>query len=198
MIKALVFDFDEMLHLEGEFFSNWICKKYNLSKEELKKFFKNEYQECRIGKLDTKEVLKKYLPRFGWKPTVEDFMREWYEYGEMDQEMIEIIKQLRKKGVICVLSTNNEIYRMKYIIEKHKLKEIFDHLLISSELGYTKPEEKMLKKILEVTGVEKNEILFCDDKEDFIEAAKNFGFETYSYNNLEEFKIMLSEKDILK
>jgi len=197
MIKSVIFDFDEMVHLEKGFFSDWIVKQYNLSEEALKEFFMNEYKLCRIGKLDTKHALKTYLPKFGWKNGVEEFIQCWIDYGDIDKEMIILVNQLKEKGIKCILCTNNEIYRMNYCIEKHKLDVIFDNILLSAKLGFLKPEKQMLEKILEISKSEKDEILFCDDKDSFIEEANKFGFKTHKYKTIEEFKILLKSLKLI-
>lgn len=197
MIKSIVFDFDKMLHLTEDLFSVWATKKYGLSKEAVNEFFTKEFSLCRIGKLDTKKALEKYISKFRWEGSVEEFMQAWYEYGNFDDRMIKLINELKEKKVICVLSTNNEKYRMQYYIEKYDLGKIFDHLLISANLGFLKPEKEMFEEILKVTNLEKEEILFCDDKESFIKAAKNFGFKTYSYGNFDNFVSFLKETEVL-
>jgi len=197
MIKVVIFDFDEMVHHENGFFSEWIRKKYDLSEEALKDFFNNEYNLCRVGKLDTKSALGAYLPKFGWKDGVEEFMNCWYEFGETDNEMIKLVNQLKEKGIKCILCTNNEKYRISYLIDKHKLDVIFDDILLSADLGYLKPEKQMLEKILDTSEAKKDEILFCDDKVDFIAKADKFGFQTHKYKTIEEFKMLLKSLELL-
>lgn len=197
MIKAIIFDFDEMIHIGEELFSDWVVKQYNLSDGEIKKFFRNEFKLCRIGKLDTKLTLTSYLPRFGWKGGVEEFIQCWAEYGSIDQEIIELVKKLRNNGIKCILCTNNEKYRIYYYIKKYSLDTVFETILLSAELGFTKPEKKMLEKIVEVSDAKKDQILLCDDKDSFIEEADKFGFRTYKYTNLKDFTKFLGSLNVL-
>ena len=197
MIRAIIFDFDKMVHLTEDLFSKWVTRKYDLSQDKVTEFFTKEYPLCRIGKLDTKEVLKEKLPEFKWKNSVEDFIKCWSEYGSIDDRIIELIDRLRRKNIICVLVTNNEKYRMEYCKEKYRLNEIFDHILIAAELGYLKPDQQMLDKIVEVTKLERGEILFCDDKNSSIEAAENFGFRTFHYSNYEGFELFLKKNNLI-
>jgi putative hydrolase of the HAD superfamily len=188
MIRAVIFDLDGMVHLTKGLFSEQLSKDYGIKKEAVSEFFRKEYLLCRIGKLDTKEALLPYLEKWGWKKTVEEFMQFWYEYGNIDEEMVEYVHQLRMRGIKCILCTNNERYRMKHLIKKYALNDVFDELLMSYELGYCKPEEKMLLKIADVAWCDKDQILFCDDKEESIKIAGAFGFKTHRYMKFKEFR----------
>ncbi len=193
MIKAIVFDFDEMILIEGDYFSNYIIKKHNLSKE-IKTFFTNEFPLCRTGILDTKDALSPYLTRCGYINGYEDFMEEWRKFGTIDEDLFSIIEATKKKGIICVLATNNESYRMSYFIKKYNLKEHFDKLFLSYEIGFLKPQKEFLEKMLKELSVPKEAILFCDDKQSFIDAAKEFGLKTHLYTNKEELKRTLEQE----
>ena len=197
MIKSIVFDFDGMVHIEEIPFSKWVSETYNLSKDALKEFFTKEFNLCKTGKLDIKEALGKYLPKCGWDKGAKKFLKLWANYGHTNRKLIELIKKKKKKGTHCILCTNNEIYRMKHYIKNKKLDDIFDHILISSEIGFLKPKKPMLKRILKVSEAKKNEILFCDNKTSFIKIAKKFGFKTYKYKTLHEFQSFLDSKKLI-
>lgn len=197
MIKTIIFDFDGMVYIEREVFSDWIIREYNLSGAVLKEFFEKEFKLCRVGKLDIRQALEPYLPRIGWKKGVEKFMQCWIDCGYTDRETLELINQLKEKGIRCILCTNNEKYRMSYYIKKFRLNELFSRILLSAELGFLKPEKRILEKIFEVSKSKKNEILFCDDKDDFIDEAKKFGFETYKYKTPEKFKAFLQSLELI-
>ncbi len=196
MIKSIIFDFDEMLLIEKGHFSDYIIKKHNLS-EELRNFFTNEFPLCRLGVLDTKEALSEYLIHSGYLKGSDEFIEEWRNFGIIDEDFFPIIEALKKKGIICILATNNEQYRMNHFIRKYKLEECFNKIFLSYQIGYLKPQREFFNKMLEDLKIPKENILFCDDKPHFIDAAKEFGFKTHLYTDKERFRELLKQESLL-
>jgi putative hydrolase of the HAD superfamily len=196
MIKAIVFDFDGMVYHVDELFSTRISKEFNIPFEDVAEFFKNEFSKCQSGELDMRDVLQKYIPRWGWKKDVNAMLDYWFEDGYLDPEMVELVSKLKKLGIICALCTNNEIYRLNYLKEKHKINEIFNPIIASCEVGFRKPDPKIFDELIKALSVDANEILFCDDKVEFEETAREMGFIPHTYKNIENFKEKLAELEI--
>ena len=71
---------------------------------------------------------------------------------------------------MSILMTNNEKYRMEAYKEQLK---VFDKVICSYQVGFLKPDKPMFDLIVREANCKKNEILFCDDKKEFIEIAGN-------------------------
>lgn len=54
--------------------------------------------------------------------------------------------------------------------------------VLSSEIGTVKPESEIYQIAEEKAGVDPKEILFIDDKEDFLQPAKNRGWQTFQFD----------------
>ena len=184
-IKAIIFDLDGMVHLAEGYFSIHTAKRYGVGEEVISEFFKKEFKQCLIGKADLKEEIKHYLIKWNLPLSVEEFLKIWFSYGEFDNEILEFVKVLKIKGIKCVLVTNNEKYRMEHYKE---VLSVFDKVIASHNVGFKKPSKEMIDYVLEYLQLEPNEILFCDDKEKFVEKAKEFGFQTWLYDGFEKFK----------
>jgi putative hydrolase of the HAD superfamily len=62
-----------------------------------------------IGKADLKEVVRPFLKEWGWEKSVEDFLDYWFKSEhKIDEELVDYIQELRKKGVNCYLVTNQK------------------------------------------------------------------------------------------
>lgn len=68
------------------------------------------------------------------------------------------------------------------------LKE-FDYVWLSFELGLRKPDERIYKVVEEQCKIKPNNIMFIDDREDNIEAARNRGWNTCNATGHELDKI---------
>jgi putative hydrolase of the HAD superfamily len=185
MIKTIIFDLDGMIHHSDGYFSINVANQYGISEKIISEFFKNEFKQCLIGKADLQEELKPYLEKWKFSGTLEEFMKIWFEFGEFDKEILEYVKELQTQGFKCILLTNNEKYRMHAY--ENEL-SVFDKVIASCDVGFRKPSIEMFDKALGETGCEKEEILFCDDKQKFVDIANEYGFQTHLYDNIEKFK----------
>lgn len=185
MIKTIIFDLDGMVHLAQGYFSVQVAKQYGIGEEVISEFFRNEFKLCLTGKADLKQELKPYLEKWNFPKTVEEFMKIWFEYGEFDNDIMEYVKVLKQKGFKCILVTNNEKYRIQ---SYEKELSVFDKVLASCNTGVTKPSIEMFDLALKESNCQKDEVLFCDDKQKFIDAANEYGFKTHLYTDLKKFK----------
>lgn len=80
MIKTIIFDADGVL-INSEKFSDVLRRDYDVDVVKEKEFFTNIFQDCLVGKADLKKSLAPYLPAFGWKGTVDEFLDYWFKSG---------------------------------------------------------------------------------------------------------------------
>lgn len=125
-IKAVIFDTDGMIIRSERYFSQRFSDEFDIPMEKILPFFKNEFQLCLVGKADIKTELKKYIKEWGCKKSADDLLAYWFEYeSKTDEKMLESIKVLRNNGIKCYLHTNNEKYRVQYLLDKVGLKNFF-------------------------------------------------------------------------
>jgi len=198
MIKAAVFDFDGVVYIEGELFSIRFSRDYGIPLEKIAPFFENEFQKCLLGQADLKEELKKYLPKWGWKQNVNSFLDYWFDRGGQNQDVAGLVRDMRKSGIKCILCTNNEKYRVSWLRKKLRLDDAFDEILASYKIGAKKPDIEVFEKVIEVTGLMPEEIMFCDDDKEHIAAAKKYGMTAVMFKGAEHLKKELHERGILK
>ncbi len=194
MLKTIFFDCDGIVVNRKERFLQRFSRDFNVPEQKLWPFFQKEFILCKTGKSDLKEELKKYLPAWGWKKSVEDLMDYWFK-GEstLDQTALDYIQSLRAQGVRCYLSTNNEKYRSLYLLHKLKLGEMFDEFFTSAHVGHLKVEPEFWGKIYKFEMGNKREILVVDDSKEIIETARKFGFYGHYYTSLEDLTSAIDE-----
>jgi putative hydrolase of the HAD superfamily len=198
MIKVILFDCDGLIIKHAKHFSQRLKeqKGIDVNSEGEKAFFKNEFLLCEIGKADLKNELTKRLAIWGWKGTVAELMQFWFS-GEADivEEMKEYILSLRKQGIKCFLSTNNEKYRTEYLANTVDLKSFLDGIFSSAYLGYLKPQIKYWAEAYKsLSGTPKDQILIWDDILSAVDSAGEFGFNAEHYQNFEGFKKIMEGK----
>lgn len=113
------------------------------------------------------------------QPLLENFIK----YFEKNETIWNVIDRVRVNFGIGLLTS---MYRGMFegIVAKRILPQVtWDVVVDSSMVGYAKPDKKIYQIAEEQSGVEKNEILFIDNSSVNIEAAKEFGWQTYFYDS---------------
>lgn len=83
------------------------------------------------------------------------------------------IMQLRDMGALGMLS--DAMPSIKRVFNNAGLIELFDEVVISADIGATKPDEKMYREITERLEVNPEDCIFCDDRLTNLEGAEKFG-----------------------
>ena len=113
--------------------------------------------------------------------------------GEVrDQKLLNFIKTLRADYKTAMLSniTKQGIERR---FPNNELAHYFDTVVVSSEIGYAKPDREAYLLVAAQLGVQPTECLFTDDRSDYCEAARDVGMQAITYENFPQFKRALTE-----
>jgi putative hydrolase of the HAD superfamily len=189
MIKTIIFDTDGMVIKREMYFSERFSKEFGVPADKVSPFFKKEFKLCLLGKADLKIELSKYLNLWNWKKSVEDLLSFWFEHeSDLDKEMLESISALRDRGLQCYLDTNNEKYRVQYILKKLGLEKYFDGFFSSAEIGYIKEQPEFWSEVYRrLNNPDKSEVLVWDDGEENLKTVKDFGFNAELYSDFEVY-----------
>lgn len=197
-IKAAIFDADGVVINSPGYFSVQYQKEFGVSNDAMLPFFKGRFQECVIGKADLKEELKPFLKDWKWQGSVDEFLAYWFKAEHyIDDRVINEIERLREKGIKCYLGTKQEKYRMEYIRKNMGLEEFFDGDFCSCDIGYKKPDNLFFDTVSlalkEKDGIEPEDIIFWDDKEENVNAANECGWNAFLYTGFNEFQLKVEE-----
>jgi len=90
----------------------------------------------------------------------------------LDEEMLDLFRMLHASGVPTGLLSNS--WGGDY--PRHMFPDMFDAVVISSEVGMRKPEPQIFLHAAELLGLPPQECVFIDDIEANITAAEQVGF----------------------
>lgn len=185
MIKAVIFDLDDVLVFRTAYFS----KRLGLSEEKINEFFGGIFQDCLTGKADLKKELPKVLKEWGWEKSMEELLEFWFAgEKELDEKMIHYIHTLKDKGIKVFIGTNNERHRLEYLEREIGLGNIFHKVYGSYLVGYAKPDPEFYAHIINEQNLKKEEVLFWDDKERNVISAKEYGIHGEVFTTFEDFQ----------
>lgn len=114
--------------------------------------------------------------------------KQWSESVQINGELLSFIrKELMGKYKLGILTNATSAF-FHTVLEQHPLAEIFDAIIISSEIGYAKPEQEAYASILRALDVQPNEALMIDDNEINITGAKAAGLNGFVFSSNEQLK----------
>lgn len=106
--------------------------------------------------------------------TVEDLLGIWEQF-DLDPDALAVLARVRELGVRCLLATNQQDHRVRYMREECGYDDLVDGSYYSSEIGAMKPDPAFFEYILEDLGVPADRIGFVDDVPANVEAALALG-----------------------
>ncbi len=99
--------------------------------------------------------------------------------------MYEFVTNVRKNYVTAVLSNNNRM--ADYGFRKwFKADDLFDIVYYSSDLGAKKPDEASFLRFCKKMGVSPHNVVFFDDQEPNVIAAKKAGLNAHVFKNVSQ------------
>lgn len=190
MIKAITFDLDGVYFVNGK--SNFIANivKLGVPEDEAKRVFlksvemNHQYKE---GKMTDDEFWNWASKEWKLDKTPKELMELLISGYEVDQNVVEIVKKVRANGYKTLICTNNFPARINGLQERFKFLDDFDGKSISYEVESSKPDSKIYQKLIEVSGVNANEIVYADDNNDNILEAQKLGINAFFYEGFDKF-----------
>lgn len=113
---------------------------------------------------------------------IEDFRRDFYAGDQLNEELIEHIRQWRQSYQIGIIS-NAAITLRETLTYQFGIIDLFDRIIASSDVGVRKPDPRIYKAALEAFGVEANQSIFVDDLPPNIQGAEEVGIHGILYTN---------------
>ncbi|MBI9049121.1 MAG: HAD-IA family hydrolase [Anaerolineaceae bacterium] len=192
MIKAICFDADGVLINPQMQFARHLQDVYGIAREMTAPFYNGVFNECLTGQKELADVLPPFLESWGWQKGVDEFIRTWMlEDDVVDGELLNKVRRLRNQGLVCCLTTNQEHNRATYMRNQMGFANEFDHLFFSCEMGGQKPEDAYYQQIETTLALAPHEILFWDDSQRNVDAARKRGWQAEIYSSYEDFDLKM-------
>lgn len=198
--KAVVFDWGDVMGLvDRTIFVNFVCDSMQCSKGEFESVIVENKEAVKAGKsevdiwLEFAEKKKIKLP--------EDWGQQYYATLKTalgaDPNMYQLVDQIKETGMrVGLLSNVND--RGRYLLHKFGFYEPFDPCILSSEVGLEKPDPRIYELLLKTLDLPGEEVVFIDDKEENVEAAKQLGIDAIHFQSFEQLRKELFKRHLLK
>jgi glucose-1-phosphatase len=129
------------------------------------------------------------------RPQEADAIRTEFFAGDvLDRALVDFIRSLRPQRKTGLIS--NAWSGLRDYMVKHKFEDAFDHIVISAEVGMTKPKAEIYLLALKQLGVSPSEAVFVDDFSENVEGARAVGMSAIHF--MEPEKALAKLKKLLK
>jgi epoxide hydrolase-like predicted phosphatase len=190
-IKSIAFDLGGVVvGAFGKQLVEYASEKLGINQEELRPLMNIYEPELQTGKIDHITFWKKILSHKN-KEIADDVLATlWmipYEQNALiDEKMVDLIKELRKKYIVGLISNAQEPHNT--FNRKRGLFDLFDILILSSEAGIRKPEKEIFELYLQKVNLKPEEVVFVDDEEKLLVNVENVGIKPIHFQGIEKLK----------
>jgi epoxide hydrolase-like predicted phosphatase len=190
-IAAVVFDLDGVYFEHGtERFIEKLRTTYHLSPDAVKEVYlrSSQMQQYKRGEITGEEFWSYAIETWGISTTAEELLQFLADSYTQNPKVVELVHQLRKKGIKTAVCTNNFPERIAVLDKKFNFKKDFDVFITSYEEGVLKPQAQIFKIMAQRLGIEPAHIIMSDDKPENVEALQKLGFQSFLYVGFDDFK----------
>jgi putative hydrolase of the HAD superfamily len=187
MIRAIIFDFGGVLSIEPGLlrFGDLYAKKLGGNPEEFKRAICDNWDKAVVNEISSKEFWENLAGVL--KTDAETMRKDFMHDLGVRQEGLELARELKKGYKLAMLSNQIEDW-LEEVIEKHKMREVFDVIVTSYESRLAKPDIRIFKETVEKLGVKPEECVYIDDMEKNIAPAEELGMKMILFKDLEQLK----------
>jgi len=186
-IKAVFFDFGGVLvRTEYQAPRQHLAEKLGMDYEDLVRmvFDSPTAKQATVGEITAAEHWTGIIRRLKQPESELQSIRDEFFSGDVvDRELLNFVRSLRPRYKIGLIS--NAFDDLRPFIVKEKFEDVFDHMIISAEVGAAKPSAKIFKIALERFGVGSNEAIFVDDFRENIEGCEKEGIKGLHFTSPE-------------
>ena len=177
MIKALFFDLGGvLLRTQNRSIREKLGQEFGMTYDQIDSFvFESQSSKlASIGRISEDEHWMDVTRRLGLDASHMPRLRDTFFAGDvLDMELVNFLRQSHgtyKTGLI-----SNAWSGLRPWILREKFDDAFDHMVISAEAGFAKPDPRIYQLAMEKLGVLPEESIFVDDVQKNIDAANNLG-----------------------
>ncbi|MBW2968140.1 HAD family phosphatase [Candidatus Woesearchaeota archaeon] len=164
---------------------------------EYKKARRKEWREYEKGLIDGIEFMGRLKKQFKIPLEPEEMMGRSYELIKVDEDTLNLAKELGNRGFKLGVITNNSDEWSQYEKDTLGLGKHFKIWISSSEEHKCKPCEEIYRKAADLLGLEPAECIFIDNRQKNIDGAKAAGMKGVFFKDADSVRQALIKLGLL-
>ncbi len=200
MIRTVIFDLGNVIL---DFDHRLICERIaEYSQYSTDETYRIGFNSCEFklydeGRIKSEDLFQWVMERFGVDIPYDSFRSIWLDIFSVNDSIGAVLSSLKRNGYHLILLSNTNELHFDYIRENFKVIEVFDDLVLSYKVGYSKPHEKIFREALERTDSSPEDCVYIDDIEEYSKAASNLGINSITYRSTELLTGELKELGVM-
>jgi len=185
-IRAVVFDIGGVLEITPDL---GLTEKWerllHLKPGELNERMAGVWHAGSLGLCSEEQVLQSLKENLGMdQAQIDAFMHDlWKEYlGELNVELAAYFSSLRPRYRTALLS-NSFVGARTREQQRYHFDQLTDLIIYSHEVGIAKPDRRIYELTCERLEVQPAQMIFLDDNEGHLKAAREFGIHAILFQN---------------
>lgn len=200
MIKNIVFDLGNVL-LKGS--PSIVLENLDIPNEiyqDIKNKFFADWEYLDLGEETIKEHFDNCKFNFDIDKSTREILLNYYKYRPFNNEMIELINELKHNNYKIFILSNNNKEAYEYL-KQLPMFELIDGWIISSDYHIVKPNKEIYAKLFNTYNIKPEECFFIDDNKKNVEIGVMLGMQgfafKYSNNNIDELISNMKQNNIV-
>lgn len=201
-IKLLVFDMGHVfVDFDWPLVCQGFCDRAGISNDQFKPILKHisklGYENGQISTSKLLQAINEQMAGHSQKEPISEaeFHSLWNATFHENPRMAELLQRLRSRYRLFLLSNTNESH-WQYLDSTYAVSRHFEELVLSFEVGHSKPQPQIYQEVLKRAAVDAAHALFIDDLPQNIEAGANLGMNVIHFQNQEQLETELKRFNI--
>lgn len=162
-------------------------------------------EQYEVGEISDQQFLDSLMDVVGARDTelTLAFLQEfWGDIFWPNREMISALHQIKESRLVLVLLSNTNPIHFAHVLKDYpELERLFDEFVLSYEVGVAKPDRAIFARAIEAVvdrfeGARMEDLLFVDDKPEFVRIAENLGMKGHIYRSHPHFVFWLRQMGV--
>ena len=187
MVKAIIFDCFGVIVGQG---FDHTYRSAGGDPAQDRHFIEDMLGQANLGRISEDHFHNSMADKLGM--SLEEWRDAARDAEKADTELLDYIKNLRGTYKTAILSNAN-LGVLEDEIGGRRLKDCFDAVVVSADVGMVKPDPRIYIHVADKLGVEPSECIFIDDRQQFVDQASQLGMQAILYDNFEQLKSYLDK-----
>lgn len=153
-------------------------------------FIEDILGQSNLGLINDKEFNDRFSRQLGISSSAWEAAIAAAEHPDI--ELLAYIETLHKKFKTAIL-TNSHSGTVSQKLGKDLIRQCFDAVIVSGDLGFAKPDPRIYTHAAEKLSVAASECIFIDDRPDYVQGAEVVGMSGILYGGFELLKSELNQ-----
>jgi HAD superfamily hydrolase (TIGR01509 family) len=184
MLKAVIFDLNGVF-IKSPRLTDRLHEEFGVPEAEALEALKIVMNKVRLPNAeDVYSLWQPYLKKWNIPLSHDEFLTYWFSAEKELQEMFDLARSLRSRGLKVFILSNNFSERTAYYNEHFpELHEVTDKMYFSWQTGYTKNHPEAYTLLLTEQNLKPEECIFFDDSESNVTIASSLGIHAHVFES---------------